>query len=91
MPASPDSRVFEERFECFAHQCDVWRCRGRGIARNARSYSATVPRRQCTAMPSRMTPTTTPSMTIDCDFRSTLIGSNSSFSGNSHTCEPSWR
>ena len=43
------------------------------------------------ARPRRTTPTTIPSMSSGSSFRSTLIGSNSLFSGSSHTTEPSWR
>ena len=43
------------------------------------------------ARPRRTTPTTMPSMSSGCSLRSTLIGSNSAFSGISHTTEPSWR
>ena len=44
-----------------------------------------------TFLPRRSTPTTTPSMTIDCSRRSTRIGSKSGFSGNSQTTLPSCR
>jgi hypothetical protein len=42
-------------------------------------------------LPLRSTPTTMPSMSSGCSFRSTRMGSKSLFSGSSQTTEPSWR
>lgn len=76
--SAPDGGMFQQAGERLERHGDGPSGKGTG-------YCSPVP------LPRRTTPTTMPSMSNGCCLRSTLMGSKSEFSGNSHTTEPSWR